>query len=89
MSIAGFGGGGDAVTIPIDEPVMGVNIENLPLIDNLLAVDEYKERGTPGWYGNDGKPNFHHKLYTRQSRKCYKAAGRRTSHYWKYNYEQY
>lgn len=44
MSFNGFGGGGDAATIPIDEPVMGVNIENLPLIDNLLAVDEYKEK---------------------------------------------
>ncbi len=44
MSISGFGGGGDATTIPIDEPVMGVNMENLPLIDNLLAVDEYKEK---------------------------------------------
>jgi len=44
MSINGFGGGGDAATIPIDEPVMGVAMENLPLIDNLLAVEEYKER---------------------------------------------
>ncbi|HWR61564.1 MAG TPA: CotH kinase family protein [Clostridia bacterium] len=44
MSINGFGGGGDAATIPIDEPVMGVAMENLPLIDKLLAVEEYKER---------------------------------------------
>lgn len=44
MSFAGFGMGGDATTIPIDEPVMGVNIDNLPLIDNLLAVDEYKTK---------------------------------------------
>lgn len=44
MSFAGFGGGGDAATIPIDEPVMGINIENVPLIDNLLAVEEYKTK---------------------------------------------
>lgn len=44
MSFNGYGGGGDAATIPIDEPVMGINLENLPLIDNLLAVDEYKEK---------------------------------------------
>ncbi|MFZ5967239.1 MAG: CotH kinase family protein [Bacillota bacterium] len=44
MSIGGFGGGGEQTTIPIDEPVLGVNIENLPLIDNLLEVDEYKEK---------------------------------------------
>ncbi len=44
MSINGFGGGGAAATIPIDEPVMGVNMEELPLIDKLLAVEEYKER---------------------------------------------
>ncbi|MBB6216146.1 spore coat protein CotH [Anaerosolibacter carboniphilus] len=43
MSIGGFGGGGDQTTIPIDEPVLGVKVENLPLIDNLLAVEEYKE----------------------------------------------
>ena len=44
MSFGGFGAGGDATTIPIDEPVMGVNIENLPLINNLLAVKEYKDK---------------------------------------------
>jgi spore coat protein CotH len=45
MSFAGFGmGGGDATTIPIDEPVMGVNIDSLPLIKNLLEVPEYKEK---------------------------------------------
>ncbi|MDF2595563.1 MAG: spore coat protein CotH, partial [Clostridia bacterium] len=44
MSIAGFGGGGSQTTIPIDEPVSGVNIDNLPLIKNLLAVEEYKEK---------------------------------------------
>ncbi|MDF2878652.1 MAG: spore coat protein CotH [Clostridia bacterium] len=44
MSIAGFGGGGSQTTIPIDEPVLGVNIDNLPLIKNLLAVEEYKEK---------------------------------------------
>lgn len=43
MSISGFGGG-DQTTIPIDEPVMGVNIKNLPLINNLLAVEEYKQK---------------------------------------------
>lgn len=44
MSMGGFGAGGNATTIPIDEPVMGVNMENLPLIDNLLSVPEYKEK---------------------------------------------
>lgn len=44
MSLAGFGGGNSAATIPIDEPVSGVNIKNLPLINNLLAVDEYKAK---------------------------------------------
>lgn len=45
MSMGGFGmGGGDATTIPIDEPVMGVKIENLPLINNLLLIEEYKEK---------------------------------------------
>ena len=44
MSIGGFGGGGDGTTIPIDEPVMGVDIKSLPLISNLLAVDEYKAK---------------------------------------------
>ena len=54
MSFGGFGGfggggqGGDQsssqTTIPIDEPVMGANISNLPLISNLLAVPEYKEK---------------------------------------------
>lgn len=43
MSMAGFGGG-NLTTIPIDEPVIGVNIKNLPLINNLLAVDEYKTK---------------------------------------------
>ncbi|AOT70339.1 CotH kinase family protein [Geosporobacter ferrireducens] len=47
MSIGGFGGGGgngSSTTIPIDEPVSGANIKNLPMINNLLAVQEYKER---------------------------------------------
>lgn len=45
MSFAGFSmGGEDQTTIPIDEPVLGANIKNLPLINNLLAVEEYKER---------------------------------------------
>lgn len=43
MSIGGFGGG-DLTTIPIDEPVMRENLDDLPLIKNLLAVEEYKER---------------------------------------------
>ncbi len=43
MSMAGFGGR-ESTTIPIDEPVMSVNIKNLPLINNLLAVKEYKEK---------------------------------------------
>lgn len=44
MSFGGFSGGGSAATIPIDEPVSGVNIKNLPLINNLLSVPEYKEK---------------------------------------------
>jgi len=47
MSIGGFGGGGggtSATAIPIDEPVAGVNIKNLPLINNLLTVPEYKDK---------------------------------------------
>jgi len=44
MSFGGFGMGGDATTIPIDEPVMGVNIKNLPMINNLLSVDDYKTK---------------------------------------------
>lgn len=44
MSFSGYGGGGDAATIPIDEPVMGVSMEKLPLINNLLKVNEYKEK---------------------------------------------
>lgn len=52
MSMAGFGGGGagrgfgsgDVTTIPIDEPVSGTSMESRPLIDNLLKVEEYKEK---------------------------------------------
>lgn len=47
MSIGGFGGGGggtSATAIPIDEPVTGVNMKNLPLINNLLTVPEYKDK---------------------------------------------
>lgn len=45
MSFGGFGmGGGDATTVSIYEPVMGGKIENYPLINKLLAVDEYKTR---------------------------------------------
>ncbi|ABR48158.1 Spore coat protein CotH [Alkaliphilus metalliredigens QYMF] len=44
LSFAGFSRG-DLKTIPIDEPVaQGENLENYPLINNLLAVEEYKER---------------------------------------------
>ncbi|WP_070000108.1 CotH kinase family protein [Cellulosilyticum sp. I15G10I2] len=43
MSIAGFGGG-NQTTIPIDQPVVGVDIKNLPLINNLLAVEAYKQK---------------------------------------------
>lgn len=43
MSMAGFGGG-KLTDISIDEPVLGVNINNLPLIKNLLAVEEYKAK---------------------------------------------
>lgn len=45
MSMGGFSiGEGNATTVAIDKPVMGRNIENLPLIDNLLGVPEYKEK---------------------------------------------
>lgn len=39
-----FGGMGADTTIGIDTPVSGVSMDSVPLIKNLLAVDEYKER---------------------------------------------
>jgi len=42
MSFGTFNGTGTS-TIDIDEPVNGVTMDSVPLIDNLLAVDEYKE----------------------------------------------
>ena len=44
MSFGGFGGGGNDATIGIDEPIASGNIEDLPLINKLLSVDEYKEK---------------------------------------------
>ena len=34
----------EAINFPIDTPVSGVSLEDRPLISQLLAVDEYKER---------------------------------------------
>lgn len=44
MSIGGFGGAMSQTSIPIDEPVLGLDINKLPLIKNLLAVEEYKNK---------------------------------------------
>lgn len=45
MSFGGFQGSSSAATtIPIDEPVFGVSMDNTPLITNLLEVSEYKEK---------------------------------------------
>jgi len=55
MSFNGFTGGGGrggsgtqsnttAVNVPIDEPVLGVAMERVPLINNLLQVPEYKTK---------------------------------------------
>lgn len=44
MSFDGFSMGGSGATIPIDEPVNGVNMTDRPLISKLLAVPEYKEK---------------------------------------------
>lgn len=58
MSFNGFSGGGrrggensdssqtntDAVTASVDIPVLGISMEDAPLINNLLKVSEYKER---------------------------------------------
>ena len=41
MSIGGMGAD---TSVGIDTPVSGGSIENLPLINKLLAVEEYKER---------------------------------------------
>ncbi|MFR5264834.1 CotH kinase family protein [Clostridium sp.] len=45
LSFGGFGinDGSSAVNFPIDNPVKG-NLESAPLINELLKVDEYKER---------------------------------------------
>lgn len=39
-----FGGMGEGTTVGIDTPTSGGNMDNLPLIKNLLSVPEYKER---------------------------------------------
>lgn len=46
LSFGGFQGrsAGDAVNFPIDTPVSGVSMEERPLINKLLEVDEYKEK---------------------------------------------
>jgi len=42
MSFGGYtGDSGASTTIPIDEPVYGVTIESRPMVQKLLAVDEY------------------------------------------------
>ncbi|WP_145407245.1 CotH kinase family protein [Paenibacillus xylanexedens] len=52
---AGGGGRGTATTgsnttntnatnVSVDEPVLGISMENVPMINNLLAVPEYKEK---------------------------------------------
>lgn len=43
MSFGGFMGG-KLSSIDIDEPISGTNMDSVPLIKNLLAVPEYKER---------------------------------------------
>ncbi|WP_241674897.1 CotH kinase family protein [Paenibacillus luteus] len=57
MSFNGYSGGGlgtsaatgstvntNAATASVDVPVLGINMESVPLINNLLKVDEYKEQ---------------------------------------------
>ncbi|WP_020620854.1 CotH kinase family protein [Paenibacillus daejeonensis] len=56
MSFNGFMGGGGragggtsqtsvtAVTVPVDEPVLGIDMARVPLINNLLQVPEYKTK---------------------------------------------
>lgn len=46
LSFGGFQGGSttDVVNFPIDTPVSGVSMEDRPLLNKLLEIDEYKER---------------------------------------------
>ncbi|WP_336759065.1 CotH kinase family protein [Paenibacillus sp. USHLN196] len=57
MSFNGYSGGGgrgtttgstttntNATNVSVDEPVLGIGMENVPMINNLLAVPEYKEK---------------------------------------------
>ncbi|WP_413405351.1 CotH kinase family protein [Paenibacillus amylolyticus] len=57
MSFNGYSGGGgrgtttgstttntNATNVSVNEPVLGINMENVPMINNLLAVPEYKEK---------------------------------------------
>jgi spore coat protein CotH len=46
LAFGGFmaGEATSSVNFPIDTPVSGVNMEDRPLLDKLLAVDEYRER---------------------------------------------
>lgn len=57
MSFNGYSGGGgrgtttgstttntNATNVSVDEPVLGINMENVPMINNLLAVPKYKEK---------------------------------------------
>ncbi|APO44171.1 hypothetical protein BS614_09250 [Paenibacillus xylanexedens] len=59
MSFNGYSGGGgrgtttgstttntntNATNVSVDEPVLGISMENVPMINNLLAVPEYKEK---------------------------------------------
>lgn len=43
MSFGGFGGTG-MISVDIDEPVYGTDMSSRPLIENLLAVEDYKNR---------------------------------------------
>lgn len=40
----GFGGSMNATNVSIDKPVMGISMEQVPMINNLLAVPEYKTK---------------------------------------------
>lgn len=58
MSFNGYSGGGgrgttttgstttntNATNVSVDQPVLGISMENVPMINNLLAVPEYKEK---------------------------------------------
>lgn len=57
MSFNGYSGGGgrgtttgstttntNATNVSVDEPVLGISMENVPMINNLLAVPDYKEK---------------------------------------------